>query len=179
MRKLLFVIVIGLVSCVVVAQNARYQPLNVKTGLWQVTVTTSVSGLPPMTPEMQAKFDQMTPEQRAQIMARFSGTPHTRTYKKCVKQEDLDKAPFSGKDEKCNWTLVDSSSSGIEIRGTACDAGKDQGMETDVAVKIHALDSENVKGTVQGTATGNGRTMNVSGTYSGKWLGGTCTAEAE
>jgi hypothetical protein len=52
-------------------------------------------------------------------------------------------------------------------------------METHVDVKIHALDSENVKGSMKGTATGNGQTMSVNGSYTGKWLGSNCPADAE
>lgn len=177
MRKLLLVVAIGLLACVVLAQNARFQPLNVKAGLWQVTVTTAFSGQLP--PEMQARLDQMTPQQRARIEAQFGATPHTRTYKKCIKQEDVKRDPFSGRDEKCNWTVLNSTSSEMEVRGTSCDAGKNQGMDTDVTLKIHALDSGNVKASVKGTATGNGQTMTVNGSYTGKWLGSTCSADAE
>ncbi len=177
MRKLLLVAAIGLLASVVFAQSGKYQPLNVKTGLWQVTVSTTISGQLP--PNLQARLDQMTPEQRARIEAQFGATPHTRTFKKCIKQQDVARDPFSGRDEKCNWTLVNSTSSEMEIRGTLCDAGKDQGMETDVDMKIHALDSENVKASVKGTATGNGQTMTVNGSYTGKWLGSTCSADAE
>ncbi len=180
MRKLLSVAVIGLLASVVLAQTARFQSMNVKTGLWQVTTTTTMTGVPP---DLQAKLAQMTPEQRAQaeaiIKTRFGGTPNTRTYKKCVTKEDVEKDPFSGRNEKCNWTVLNSSSSGMELRGTVCDAGKEQGMETDVDLKIRAVDSENVEATLKGTATGNGMTMTVNGTYTGKWLGATCPAGAE
>ena len=177
MRKLFLVAVIGLLASVVLAQNARFQPLNVKTGLWQVTVSTTMSGQLP--PNLQARLDRMTPEQRARIEAEFGGTPHTRTFKKCIKHEDLASDPFSGRDEKRHWTLVNSGSSEMEIRGTSCDAGKDQGMETDIDMKIHALDSENVKASLKGTAAGNGQTMAVNGSYTGKWLGSVCSADAE
>lgn len=181
MRKLLLVVAIGLLACVVLAQNARFQPLNVKPGLWQVNISTTMTGAIP--PEMQAKLDQMTPEHRARVEAmlksRLNGTPQTRTYKKCIKQEDLTKEPFSGRDEKCYWTLVSSSSSEMEVRGTSCEAGKNQGMETNVHLKIHALDSENVKASLKGAATGNGQTMSLDGSYTGKWLGSTCPAGAE
>ncbi|MGA3056018.1 MAG: DUF3617 domain-containing protein [Candidatus Korobacteraceae bacterium] len=177
MRKILVVSAIGLLATVVFAQSRNYPALNVKAGLWQVTITTTMSGQLP--PNLQARLDQMTPEQRARIEAQFGATPHTRTFKKCVKQEDLARDPFSGRDEKCRWTLVNSNSSEMEMRGTSCEAGKNQGMETDVDMKIHALDSENVKASVKGTATGNGQTMTVSGSYTGKWLGSACPADAE
>jgi Protein of unknown function (DUF3617) len=176
MRKLLLIAAMGLLPSVVFAQNARFQPLNVKTGLWQVTATTTLSGVPPA---LQARLNQLTPEQRAQIEARFGGAPHTRTYRTCVTRENLEKDPFSGRDEKCNWILLNSTSRAMEFRGTSCEAGKSQGMETNVHLKIRAFDSGTVKASVNGTATGNGQTMSVSGTYTGKWLGSTCPADAE
>ena len=67
----------------------------------------------------------------------------------------------------------------MEIRGTACEAGRNQGMETDVNIKVHALDSENVKASVQGTSIGNGHTVNISGTFTGKWISASCPAETD
>jgi hypothetical protein len=158
-----------------------FQPLNVKTGLWQVTENSTMSGLPPFTPDMQAKLDQMSPEQRAHIEAmmkdRFSGTPHTTTYKKCVTAEDLKTNPWvNGPDEKCTWTVVSSTSSDMEVRGTGCDAGKNQGMDTDIRVKLHVVDSENVKASAQGSATGNGHSLNFNNTFTGKWMNANCPA---
>jgi hypothetical protein len=34
----------------------------------------------------------------------------------------------------------------MEVRGAACEAGKDQGMKTDVTMKIHAIDSKRQRG---------------------------------
>ena len=39
-------------------------------------------------------------------------------------------------------------------------------MKTDVTMKIHVIDSENVKGAVQGSATGNGNiTWNINNAH--------------
>jgi hypothetical protein len=130
---------------------------------------------------MQAKIDQMTPEQRARIEAmiksRFGGTPQTTTYQKCVTTEDLNNNAFVNKpDERCTWTVLSSTGSDMEVQGTECAAGRNQGMETDVHIKIHAVDSENVKASVQGTATGNGHTLNINHTLTGKWISASCPA---
>ncbi len=176
MRRIVLIVLICLVTSVVFAQAHKVQPLNVKTGLWQVTATSSISGLPPIPPDMQARLDQMTPEQRAAIMSRFGGAPHTTTYKDCVTQKDLNTNAFSGPDQKCKWDVLTSTGSDMEVRGGSCEAGRNQGMNTDVDVKLHAIDSEDVKGWVHGTATGNGRTVNISNTFTGKWLSATCPA---
>lgn len=65
------------------------QPLNVKPGLWQVTMTTTLNG------------------QR----------PSTTMYKSCVKKEDLDKYPFTDPDFKCTWTVQTSTSSKMAAKG--------------------------------------------------------------
>jgi len=159
----------------------NYTPLNVKAGLWQVSSTHTASGLPPITPDMQARLAQMTPEQRARIeemmKSRFGGTPQTTTYKKCVTTKNLNTNPWAnGSDEKCSWTVRNSTSTDMEVQGSSCAAGKDQGMKTDVNIKFHVVDPENVKASMQGTSTGNGHTVNISGTYTGKWIGATCSA---
>jgi len=177
MRKVLFIVATCLLASIVFAAT---EPLNIKTGLWQVTEISTASGLPPIPANMQAQFDKMTPEQRARMEAamksRFGGTPQTINYKKCVTKDDLNKAAFTGDGEKCSWTVVNSSSTDMEVRGSACEAGKSQGMKTDVTMKIHVIDSENVKGAVQGSASGNGNTVNIDNTYTGKWVSATCPA---
>jgi hypothetical protein len=62
----------------------------------------------------------------------------------------------------------------MEIKGTSCELGKEYGMDTNVDLKLQAVDSENVKASMQGNSTGNGQTMSVSGT--GKWMGSGCPA---
>ena len=55
---------------------------------------------------------------------------------------------------------VDCSRNGIKSTGT---------------VNLEAVDSENVKGSMQMTATSGGRTMNMNFTFSAKWIGPACT----
>jgi Protein of unknown function (DUF3617) len=125
-----------------------YQPLNVKPGLWHVTGTNQ-----------------------------FMGNTTKTDYKNCITAKDLNSNPWvNGPDEKCTWTVVTSTGSDIEIKGTSCELGKEYGMSTNVDVKLHAVDSENVKASMQGTATGNSQTVNVSGTFTGKWMSSSCPA---
>jgi len=128
-----------------------YQPLNVKPGLWHVTGTNQ-----------------------------FMGNPMKTDYKKCITAKDLNTNPWvNGPDEKCTWTVVTSTGSDIEIKGTSCELGKEYGLNTNVDLKMHAVDSENVKASMQGSSTGNGQTMNVNGTFTGKWMGSSCPANTD
>jgi len=140
-------ITLGLVSATILFA-ADYQPLKVQTGLWQVNSTTNLTG-----------------------------TPHTSSYKTCVTPKNLNSNPWAnGPDEKCVWTVVKSSASDMDVHGAECEAGKEYGMTTNVDLKVHAVDAENVKASMEGTSKGNGQNMNFSGTYTGKWIAASCPA---
>lgn len=157
MRRTLLVTMIGLAASVVFAASGKFQPLNVKTGLWQMTEAVTWTGLPP---QMAGMVRGMTP---------------TVKYKTCVKPKDLNTNPWgNGPNEKCTWTVLNSTGTDMEVRGTSCDLGKDYGMTADVHGKIHVLDSENGTGSMEVTLTGNGQTMNGHASYTGKWLGAAC-----
>lgn len=181
MRKTLLVAVICLLAAVVFAGAAKVQPLNVKTGLWQMTLTNTINGLPAIPPDMQARLAQMSPEQRARLEAvmksKFGGTPQTTTYKTCATKEGLEEDTFTGPDQKCNWTILSSTSSELEAKGTSCEAGKNLGMKTNVDdLKVQALDSQRVKASGKYTSVGNGRTVSGNFSLTGKWIGATCPA---
>jgi hypothetical protein len=180
MRKALLVAVICLTASVVFAQG-KLQPLNVKTGLWQVTGSTTMNGAPPIPAELQARMAKMTPEQRAQaeamIKSRFGGAPLPIDYKKCLTAKDLNTDPFSKPDQKCTWTVQRSTSSEMDVQGSNCTAGKNEGITLDdIEMKIRAIDSENTKISVHLSLSGNGQTMTSDGTFTSKWLGASCPA---
>jgi Protein of unknown function (DUF3617) len=136
-----------LLATTILLADTTYQPLNVKTGLWQVTGTNSVGG-----------------------------SQHAISYKKCITTDDLNSNPWmNGPEEKCTWTVVTSTTTDMEVQGTACEMGKNYGMKTDIDLKLHASDTEDVNATLQGTMTGNGRTINFNGTLTGKWVSASCS----
>jgi len=171
MRKIILLSLICLSASVVLA-GGDIKPLNVKTGLWQATTTTNMTGIPPISPEV---LNQLTPEQRSKLeesmKARASQGPQTRTYKHCVTEKDLNKDPFSEKKESCTRTVLTSTGSKMEIRQICTE----KGMKMDTTIKIEALNSENVKGSGHIIVTGDGRTMNGDMNFSAKWLGPVCT----
>jgi hypothetical protein len=151
MRTTLLIVVVCLLACGTFFGGDNDQPLNVKTGLWQATETTNAKGLPPS-------------------MAALAN--RTITYETCVTPQKLKENPFT--DHQCNWTFIKSSSSDMEAKGTACDAGKNQGMSTDVHYKLHAVDSEHVNGSGDWTSTGGGQTMSGTINGSGHWVANSC-----
>ena len=144
MRKMIFLAAIILSATVLLAANL--EPLNVKPGLWQVTMTSTISGL------------------RAPIV---------NNYKSCVKKEDLDKYPFTDHADKCTWTVQSSTGSKMEASGTCMPQGMGK---VDFSISLEAVDSENVKGTGQLTLNGPAGTMNGNYSGTGKWIGATCPA---
>ena len=132
-------------------------PLNVSTGLWQMTQTITWTGLPP---QYAAALTNGVPTQ----------------YKSCVKQTDLLKNPWAnGSGQKCSWTVVSSNGTDMEVQGT-CAPGNNDRISMQMHGKIHAVDSENGTGSVDVTLSGG---MNAKGhaDYTGKWIGATCPAD--
>src|ERR1700680_733742 len=137
MRKMILLAAVLLSATVLLA--ATLEPLNVKPGLWQVTMTSTISGLP---------------------------APTVSTYKSCVKKEDLDKYPFTDPKDKCAWTVQSSTGSKMEATGTCMPEGMGK---VDFSMRLEALDSENVKGTGKLTANGPAGAMNGNYSATAKW----------
>lgn len=154
-----------LATAVALSADVTEVPLGVKPGLWQVERTLKYSGLPP---NVQAMYDRLTPEQRASM-----GYDTAHTFKTCVTEKQLHTAWTQG-NMNCSWAVLKSTSSELDVRGTSCRAGKDQGLTSNVDVKIHTLDSEHVQGNIHGTAIGNGVNATFDGNYVGKRIGATC-----
>src|ERR1700681_3592680 len=142
MRRMILLAAVLLSATVLLA--ATVEPLNVKPGLWQVTMTSKINGLP---------------------------APTTNTYKSCVKKEDLDKYPFTDPKAKCTWTVQNSTGSKMDATGTCMPEGQGK---IEFNMHLEALDSENVKGTGQLTANGPGGVMNGNYSATAKWVGATC-----
>lgn len=166
-------ILAGLVmlSSVAVWAADKFQPLNVKTGLWETTSTRTTSGEMPIPAEVLAR---LTPEQRAKMEAKMKANSaertKTTTSKSCMTKEKLEKAPFSDEQKECTRTIVTSTSSKAEV-GFVCDK---EDTKINGTINIEALNPENVKGASHVTITGGGHTMSTSGTFTSKWLGSAC-----
>jgi hypothetical protein len=158
MRKMITAAVMALSVCLAFAEAETLHPLDVKTGLWQMAETVTWTGLPPQ-------------------FAAAMKNGQTLNYKSCVKATDLNTNPWTnGADEKCVWTVLNSTGTDMEVRGTSCDLGKNYGMTADAHGKIHILDSENGTGSFEVTLTGNGQTMHGHAAYTGKWISASCPA---
>lgn len=151
----------------------KVQPLNIKPGRWETTMTTTTKGEMPLPADALSK---MTPEQRAQIEATMKANSgektRTYTYKSCVTKEDLEKGMAFGQDEdkKCTHTVLTSTDSRIEVR-VAC---TQEGMSLGGTLHVEALSPVSVKGASQMSGSGGGNTMNVKSSFTSKWIGAVC-----
>ena len=150
----------------------KFQPLNIKPGLWQNTRTISRNGAMPIPADM---LNRLSAEQRARMEERMKAKSGARsttvTEEHCVTKEDLEKERFKiAEANECTTTIVSSSSTSLK-GNTICEM---QGMHATGTLELTASDPENVSGSYHSTVTGNGQTMNVNGTWTSKWLGASC-----
>lgn len=144
-------------------------PLAVKPGQWESTHTSQTTGLRPIPPEVLAK---MQPEQRAKMEERMKATPRRAVHRSCVKQEELNKPLGFGDDQKsCTRTVVTASPSKQEIRVECAEGNR----KSSGIIRVEAINSENVKGSVHMTTTAGDRTMTIDSNFAAKWLGPTCS----
>jgi Protein of unknown function (DUF3617) len=149
----------------------KLQPLNIKLGLWETTRTITTAGQMPIPPGMLAK---LSAEQRARIEERMkansSGNTQTQTDQSCVTKDDLTDADFGASKENCTQTIT--SSTPDRASGTlSCEI---EGMKYHGGLEVEAVDTEHVKGSSHGTATGNGNTLKVETSFASKWLKSSC-----
>lgn len=147
-------------------------PFNVKEGLWEVTVTHSMTGMPAapnLPPDALAK---MPPEQRARVEAMMKGAPSTDVRKDCVTKEKLEKhTAFSNNRGECTRTVVTSTGSKLELKFHC----EEKQSSSDGTFLMEAVASDNVKGTMHMVINpSNGHTMNMDFTISSKYLGPAC-----
>lgn len=150
------------------------EPLDIKPGLWQITLTVRTRGLPPIPPDVLAK---LKPEERARIdaqaKAKAAEGPLISVKKRCLREKELQQPllpEFGAEGQGCRQTVTSASRRGQDIR---VDCGKDA-EHGGGAVRIEAIDPENVKVTSSWTLTDGARTLRMSSTATLKWLGAIC-----
>jgi len=156
----------------------KITPLNIKEGLWEMTVTHSITGMPAIPPETLAK---MPPEQRARVEAAMKqsgmGGPTADVHKECVTREKLDKQlafdenrkdKDRDQDKDCTRAIVNATGSKLEIK-FHCEQSS-----TDGTLLLEAVSSDSVKGSMHSVTNSHGRTMNMDFTFSSRYLGPAC-----
>ncbi len=141
------------------------ETLDIKTGAWEVTESTAMSGMP----IPKEALDKMPPEQLAKVEAAMgaragSGKPHT-THS-CVTQQDLDRSELMRSDEpNCKRKVITQSARHLEIDEVCT------GPEPSHAhFKFDAPSNERYTGSIDMTR-GDGK---VHIDMSGRWISAAC-----
>jgi hypothetical protein len=156
-------------TAALVAQGAP--KINVKMGLWEVTSTTNMSGDVPM-----PDTSQMTPQQAAAIKAAMGGMmgPHTTTVKQCLTKEKFDQGMLTDQ-KNCKTTIATNTATVLEVQ-MACDMGQGNQGKMSGLMHFEAPTPDTMAGTFKGTSSMGAQTMNITGTYAGKWVAADCGA---
>jgi hypothetical protein len=151
---------------------AQTSSLDVKPGLWEINSAGTMTGAPPIPPEVLAN---MPPEKRAQVeaamqaaMARANEPQVTRN---CVTAEQLRRGlNFDERtNPSCQRTVVSNSSSLLVVH-EECTGARTMVMDFHVT----AIDRETMKGDII-IVMGNGpNPSTVRRSLAGKWLGSDC-----
>ena len=168
-----FILAAILFSSLTLFAADKITPLNVKEGLWEMTVTHSMTGMPAMPAIPPDTLAKMTPEQRARMEAMMKGGASTDVRKECITKEKLEKqSAFSDNRKECTRTVLSSTSSKLEMK-IHCEKSGEQGS-MDGTLLVEAIGSDNVKGKMQAVTNASGRTMNMNFTFSSRYLGPAC-----
>jgi len=150
------------------------EPLDIKPGLWEITLTIHTASVPPMPPGALAK---LTPEDRARIEAKAKEIaaegPRTTVSRSCLDEKELHRpfmVAFGGSSQGCQPAITNASRTGQDIR---VDCGKDA-AHGGGSVRIDAMDPEHVKVSSHWSATHDAHDMNMSSTATLRWLGAVC-----
>lgn len=153
--------------------SALAEPLDIKTGLWEMTGITQGKGQLPI-PEADMK--NMSPQQLEAIakVEAFANQPHKTVYKSCLTQKELENGETDFLSEetgmKCESKL--SKHTRTSLAGTRhCTK---PGMQQTVEFAFSVQDREHGTGTMNITFSDGTRTLSSKGKMSSRWISASC-----
>ena len=81
----------------------------------------------------------------------------------------------SAPDQECKRTVTGSTASSMDVK-EACASKDNPGMTGNGTLHIQVIDPQNVKGTLATTLSMGGRSMQMNGTFTSKWVSADCGA---
>ena len=155
---------IGL-SGLLVAQTPE---LNAKLGLWEMTMTMEMSGMPP-----GVDTSKMTPEQiaQAQAMMRGRGPMPPMTMKQCLTKEKLQNHNYTPDrpGTTCTSKVTKTTSTSVDMVQTCTGANPSTNE-----MHVEATSPTTMKMTAKQTSGRNGGGGPITVTMNGKWLQADC-----
>jgi hypothetical protein len=169
-RILLGAVVLGLAAAASAAER-----LNMKTGLWEITAVTTMSGLPPLPKDV---LDQMSPEQRAEMLAAMKAAekegPETDTSRECITEKDLEHPFESANTKECTETIVSSTRTSQEVRLVCSGEHKGTGL-----LRVSTPTPSTMTAMLD-LRSGDGKdAFTIKSQMKGRWLGADCGEEAD
>ena len=144
--------------------------LAVKTGLWENTVTTEITGVALPTEQLQ----RMPPAQRAQMEQMLRqmgvGAPRTVTEKSCVTEEDLEKNTFRSAMEDASQDCTYKQVTGTAKRQEWTFQCKAEGGTLEGRMEIDVLRDTQVQGRMEARSPQGGMNMK----FEARWLSASC-----
>jgi uncharacterized cupin superfamily protein len=173
-REFLFGAIMAGAALAGTATGAQAAPLDVKTGLWEMTLHTQSHGRLPVPPEV---LRQMSPERRAALEKKIkerNEQPRSLVYKQCITPQKLqkDEAVFISGEPGMKCGNKFSRRTRTAVAGTShCTRGRTQ-RTSDFAFEVP--DREHVTGTINASVSDGTSTMTSRGRLSGRWLRAFC-----
>jgi hypothetical protein len=153
--------------------TAVAEKLNIRTGTWEITATTQMSGAPAPPPEL---LEKMTPQQRAEIVAAYKAEaakgPQTEVTRECITTEDVEQPFKSAGAEDCTQEIVRTTRTTQEARLVCTGAYQGSGV-----LRVTAPNPEAMTASLDLRA-GEGRDqMTIKAQMQGRWLAEDCEDE--
>lgn len=153
-------------GALLVGQSLARPLLDVRMGLWEVTSTTEMGGVPGV------DTSKMPPQQQAQIAAAMKGAMgKPSVLKSCMTREKFvtERTPVDQPGTTCSHTVQTNTAKVLE--NTMICTGERPSKSVS---RTEALSPTAFTGTVTSTSASPGREMSVTIKMTGKWLGADC-----
>jgi hypothetical protein len=168
--QLKFLALLGLGSFALSA--SAEDKLDIRTGTWEVTATTHMSGTP-LSREMLGK---MTPQQRAEIEAAMKAEvakgPQTEVTRECITTEDVEHPFKSASTEDCTQSISRTTRTTQEVRLVCTGEYKGTGL-----LRVNAPNPESMTATLDLRAGEGPEALTIKSQMKGRWLAAGCDDE--
>ncbi len=153
-------------AALLVAQTPVRPLLNVRMGLWEVTSTTNIGGLPGV------DTSKMSAQQQAQIAKAMAGAVGKPTVtKSCMTRDKFvtERAPLEQPGTTCQQTI--QTNTAMVLENTMICTGE---RPSKAVSRTEALSPTEFAASVTSSSTAQGRELTVTLKMTGKWLGADC-----
>lgn len=161
------------IGCLCLPSAFAAEQLNIKTGLWEVTSISQMSGTPVLPKELA---DKLTPAQRAKMEADFKAAakqPKKDVDRSCITRKDVEN-PFHGASENCKQSIVRTTKTTQEVRLVCTGEPKGTGF-----IRITTPTPESMTGAMDIKMGEGSDALSFKADLSGRWLGADCGDEAD